>query len=153
MPTARLKNFLDANNIKYNEVNHLVTFTARQTAHAAHIPVKRFAKSVIVKIDGILTMVVIPADEQLDLRILRRVTHAKHVELATEEEFKGKFPDCEPGAEPPFGNLYGLPVFISRSLASDQRIAFNAGNHHEMVELPYQAYERLVSPEAIPYPC
>ncbi len=153
MPTARLRSFLEANNIQYKLINHLVTFTSRETAHAAHIPVKRFAKSVIVKIDGILTMVVIPADEQLDLRVLRRVTHAQRVELAAEEEFRGRFPDCEAGAEPPFGNLYGLPVFIARSLASNDPIGFNAGNHHEMVSLPYQTYERLVSPQAIPYPC
>ena len=152
MPNQRLKTFLEANKIKYDCLNHKATFTALQTAHAAHVPEGHFAKPVLVKIDGMLSMVVIPASERVDLRTLQRVTHSKSVELASEEEFRSLFPDCEVGAEPPFGNLYGLPVFIARSLASDEKIAFNAGSHEEMIELPYQAYESLVSPQAIPYP-
>lgn len=152
MPVEKLRTYLDANNVKYTLIPHNVSYTALQAAHSAHISGRRFAKPVLVKIDGALCMVVIPANEKLDLRCLQRVTHARNVELAKEEEFKSRFPDCEVGAEPPMGNLYGIPVFIARSLAADDTIAFNAGTHNELIELPYQAYERLVSPQAIPYP-
>lgn len=152
MPAEKLKAYLESNNVKYSCLVHRATYTALETAHEMHVPERSFAKPVLVKIDGVLSMVVVPASEKVDLHILQRVTHSKRVELAGERDFKTLFPDCELGAEPPFGNLYGLPVFISRSLASDERIAFNAGTHDEMIEIPYQAYETLVSPQAIPYP-
>lgn len=152
MPVDKLRTYLDSNNVKYNSIPHVTSYTALQTAHSAHISGRRFAKPVMVKVEGKLCMVVIPANEKLDLRCLQRVTHARSVELAREEDFKHLFPDCEVGAEPPLGNLYGLPVFISRSLAVDENIAFNAGTHDELIEIPYQAYEKLVSPQAIPYP-
>jgi Ala-tRNA(Pro) deacylase len=91
-------------------------------------------------------MAVLPASLQVDLSLLKAAAGAKTIALASEPEFKGKFPDCETGAMPPFGNLYGLPVFVEDSLTKDREIAFNAGSHKELVRLPYADFEKLVRP-------
>jgi Ala-tRNA(Pro) deacylase len=146
MPETRLKEFLDHEHVKYVTIGHSPAFTAQEVAALAHIPGKEVAKTVIVKVDGELTMVVLPADEQVHMADLRRTLGTEHVELANEDEFRGAFPDCETGAMPPFGNLYGMKVFVSQVLREDEEIAFNAGSHDELIRLPYAEFERLVNP-------
>lgn len=146
MPETRIKEFLDKEHIKYVSIGHSPAFTAQEIAAAAHIPGKKLAKSVIVKIDGKLAMVVVPASEHVRLTNLREALGAHDVELADEDEFKQAFPDCETGAMPPFGNLYGMNVFVSQALREDEEIAFNAGSHSELIRLSYADYERLVHP-------
>jgi Ala-tRNA(Pro) deacylase len=104
------------------------------------------AKTVMVKVDGKMSMAVLPASYQVDLGQLAEVAGAKKVELATEEEFKGLFPECEPGAMPPFGNLYDMQVYATESLAEDAEIAFNAGSHTELLKLAYADFAKLVEP-------
>jgi Ala-tRNA(Pro) deacylase len=87
-----------------------------------------------------------PASEHVNLNKLKETLGAAKVELASETEFKGSFPDCETGAMPPFGNLYDMKVFVSQTLREDEQIAFNAGSHSELVRLPYTEFERLVEP-------
>lgn len=146
MLAKRLKNFLDEAHVKYITIGHSPAFTAQEIAQRAHIPGKELAKTVIVKIDGELAMVVTPASEHVRLEQLKAALGAESVELAHEFEFKDAFPDCETGAMPPFGNLYGMKVFVSQTLREDDEIAFNAGSHSELVRLPYADYERLVEP-------
>ena len=146
MPESRLKEFLDKEHVKYVSIGHSPAFTAQEIAAAAHVPGKELAKSVIVKIDGELAMVVLPASEHVRLMSLRETLGARNVELADENEFEGAFPDCETGAMPPFGNLYGMKVFVSQALREDEEIAFNAGSHSELIRLTYADYERLVHP-------
>jgi len=146
MPVKKLKEFLDANKIKYVTVAHSPAYTAQQIAASAHIPGRELAKTVMVKIDGKLAMAVLPASFKIDFDLLGKASGAKKVELATEGEFKEMFPGCELGAMPPFGNLYGMDVFVAQSLAEDDEIAFNAGSHTELIKLSYKDFERLVKP-------
>lgn len=146
MPVTRLKDFLDKENVKYVTIGHSPAFTAQEIAERAHIPGKELAKVVMVKIDGELAMVVVPASTHVKLGHLKEALGADEVELASEYEFKDSFPDCETGAMPPFGNLYGLKVFVSQALREDDEIAFNAGSHSELIRLPYTEFERLVNP-------
>jgi len=146
MPVKKLKEFLDANKIKYVTVTHSPAYTAQQIAASAHIPGKELAKTVMVKIDGKLAMAVLAASFKIDFDLLEKASGAKKVELATESEFKEMFPGCELGAMPPFGNLYGMDVFVAQSLAEDDEIAFNAGSHTELIKLSYKDFERLVKP-------
>lgn len=146
MPDTRLRDFLDKEHVKYVSIGHSPAFTAQEVAATAHIPGKELAKTVIVKVDGELAMVVLPAAEQVRMEKLRKTLGARHVELADEDEFKKAFPDCETGAMPPFGNLYGMNVFVSQALREDDEIAFSAGSHSELIRLPYADYERLVHP-------
>lgn len=146
MPVERLKTFLNENEVEYETLEHSEVYTAQEAAAAAHIPGKAVAKTVIVKLDGEMAMVVLPATLKVSLDALKRTTGAGSVELATEEEFEDLFPTCEPGAMPPFGNLWDMQVFVDRHLREDERIAFAAGSHHELVRMAYGDFERLVEP-------
>lgn len=146
MPVARLKEFLDANHVRYDILPHSTAFTTQEAAAAAHVPGRQVAKTVMVRIDGEMAMVVLEAPDHVSLERLRSVTGARHVELASEEEFRGLFPTCEPGAMPPFGNLWDLRVFVDRRLRDDERIAFAAGTHRELVRMSYSDFDRLVDP-------
>jgi Ala-tRNA(Pro) deacylase len=147
MPVKKLKDFLDRNNIKYISIKHSQVFTAQEIAASAHISGKALAKTVMVKIDGKMAMAVLPATEKVDFDQLKKVGSAEKVELASEDEFKDMFPECETGAMPPFGNLYGTDVYADEKLTRDELIAFNAGSHTELIQLPYNDFERLVKPK------
>jgi len=149
MPLNRLREYLDSHNIRYVVISHSVAYTAQGIAALAHIPGKELAKTVVVKLDGGLALAVLPASHQVDLALLQAAAGAKTAELAAEPEFKSKFPDCETGAMPPFGNLYDLPVFADQSLSRDQEIAFNAGSHRELIRLGWEDFERLVQPRVV----
>jgi Ala-tRNA(Pro) deacylase len=105
MPAKKLKEFLDTNHVKYVEIRHSAAYTAQEIAALAHIRGKELAKTVIMKADG--KMAVLPASRKVDLSLLKAAAGTGSVALATKAEFKGLFPDCEAGAMPPFGNLYG----------------------------------------------
>ncbi|OPY72991.1 MAG: YbaK / prolyl-tRNA synthetases associated domain protein [Syntrophorhabdus sp. PtaU1.Bin002] len=147
MPVRRLKEFLDNNNIKYVTIGHSQTFTAQEIAASAHIPGKELAKTVMVRVDGTMAMAVVPASHKVDFSLLKGVANAQKVDLASETAFRDRFPECEIGAMPPFGNLYGMDVFVSEVLSQDEEIAFNAGSHTELIRLKYKDFERLVKPK------
>jgi Ala-tRNA(Pro) deacylase len=151
MPLKKLKDFLDGHNIKYVTISHSQAFTAQETAATAHIPGKELAKTVMVKIDGKMAMAVLPASYKIDFNLLKEATGAKRVELASEQEFKDLFPECEIGAMPPFGNLYGMEVFATESLAENQDIAFNSGSHTELIKMSYKDFETHVKPTVMKF--
>ena len=151
MPLKRLKEFLDNNNIKYVIIYHSRAFTAKETATSAHIPGKELAKTVMVKIDDKMAMAVLPAYHKINFDLLKAATKSSKVELASEKEFKDLFPECEVGAMPPFGNFYGMNVYVTESLAEDEEIAFNAGSHRELVKMAYKDFERLVKPKLVKF--
>jgi len=146
MPATCLKELLDREGIRYSSQPHSAAYTAQEIAASAHIPGRRFAKTVIVNIDGKLAMAVLPANRKVVLQDVRDITGSDRVTFASEDEFKARFPDCEPGAMPPFGNLYGMDVFIATELGKDDEIAFNAGTHAEVIRMAYGDFERLVHP-------
>jgi len=146
MPVKKLKEFLDSCDIKYVIVTHSSAFTAQEIAGSAHIAGKELAKTVMVKVDGKMAMAVLPASYKVDFDLLQKAAGAGKVELATEQEFQDLFPECDVGAMPPFGNLYGMDVFVAESLAEDKEIAFNAGSHTELIRISYQDFETLVKP-------
>ena len=149
MPLTSLKEFLDKHNVKYIVISHSPAYTAQGIAALVHIPGKELAKTVMVKMDGSLVMAVLPASFHVDLMRLKVEAMATTVELASESEFKDRFPDCEIGAMPPFGNLYGIEVFADESLAKDEEIAFNAGSHRELIRLAWEDFEKLVKPKVV----
>ncbi len=146
MPATKLTDFLDKHRVKYVTIRHSIAYTAQEIASLTHISGKEMAKTVMVKLDGTMAMAVVPGPHHVDLDALRKVAAAHTVELATEPEFKSMFPDCEAGAMPPFGNLYGMPVYSAEELREDQNIAFNAGTHSELFRMRYVDFEALVQP-------
>ena len=146
MPLSKLREFLDSHNIKYLVISHSLAYTAQGVAALAHVSGKKLAKTVILKIDGILAMAVIPASDHVDLDRIKKLTCAQVVELASEREFKDAFPDCETGAMPPFGNLYDMAVYADSSLTRNEEITFSAGSHRELVRMQWADMVRLVNP-------
>lgn len=142
----RLKDYLDSKKVRYEVLTHEEAYTATQIAHALHVPGKELAKVVMVKIGEKFVMTVLPSTWKVDLKRLKEVFRASHVRLATEEEFKGLFPDCDIGAMPPFGNLYGLEVYVDRSLTEDEEMVFQAGTHREAIRMRYQDFATLAGP-------
>jgi len=149
MPMTKLEEFLNKNGVAHQVIPHPLAFTATSVAGAAHIRGKEMAKTVVVNLDGHLAMAVVPADRKVDLERLRQATGAVSAELADEREFSGDFPGCEPGAMPPFGNLFGMPVYVEPHLAADVEIAFNAGSHTELIRMAYKDFERLTHPRLV----
>ncbi len=149
MALLRILKHLDREGVPYNVISHPPAFSAQKIAAAAHVRGREMAKIVMVKLEGKLAMTVVPADCSLDIDHFRTATGIDDVEMASEVEFKDRFPDCEGGAMPPFGNLYGLPVFVADALARLEHIAFNAGNHREIIRLRYLDFVRLVQPRVV----
>jgi len=149
MPARKLKEFLDRNDIAYVTFKHSPAYTAKGIAQSAHVPGNELAKSVMLKIDGKLAIAVLPAPFKVNIGVLREAIGAKTVEIATEQEFASTFPGCELGAMPPFGNLWGVPVYASERLSEDDSIVFNAGTHTELIRMHYDDFERLVKPKIV----
>ncbi|MFE8069449.1 YbaK/EbsC family protein [Marinobacteraceae bacterium S3BR75-40.1] len=149
MISPKLKEYLDSNAVKYQSLPHEPAADAARTAHVAHVPGREFAKAVIVKANGRLTMAVVPATDHVHVKELKQALGAADLELADEDEIRAAFPDCEVGAMPPFGNLYGMEVFVNEHLREDDSIVFNAGSHDEALRMSYQDFDRLVHPQVL----
>lgn len=147
MPVTALKEFLDKKKVRFVSIRHSTAYTAQEIAASAHVKGRNLAKSVVVKLDGTMALAVLPAKYQIDLDKLRKAAKVKVAEVAEEAEFSQKFPGCETGAMPPFGNLYDLPVYADRTLTRDEEIAFNACSHTELIQIAYKDFERLVKPK------
>lgn len=151
MPAKKLKAVLDEYKVRYITIRHFSAYTAQEIASKAHISGKELAKTIIVKIEGKLSMAVLPASYQIDFKQLEQAFGTHKISLATEEEFKYFFPDCEVGAMPPFGNLYDMEVFVAETLAEDETIAFNAGTHTELIQMQYADFQKLVQPQVLKF--
>ncbi|MBU1049986.1 YbaK/EbsC family protein [Candidatus Bipolaricaulota bacterium] len=145
MPIEKLKHFLDENGVKYTSIRHSRACTAQEIAELAHIPGKELAKTVMILLADQVAMAVIPASHLVDFECLSDVAGVP-VDLADEGDFVELFPNCDVGAMPPFGNLYGMPIYVSETLAEDDMIAFSAGSHAEIIQMKYDDFQRLTNP-------
>jgi Ala-tRNA(Pro) deacylase len=148
--TNRLLELLDDAAVEYEVIPHRPDFTAQRTAADTHTPGRQFAKTVVLEADGSYALAVLPAHHRVHFARLRELLGTE-INLASEQKVAELFPDCEVGAEPPFGNLYGLPVYVSPELAHDRYITFNGGTHHEAVRMRYADFERLVRPTILDF--
>jgi Ala-tRNA(Pro) deacylase len=143
----RLKELLDEAKVSYEIYNHPLAYTAQEIAAQQHFSGKEMAKVVMLEVDHRLIMGVVPGSRKLDLNTVKASLAAKEVRLATEDEFVSRFPECEIGAMPPFGNLFGLPVVADPALEKDEYIYFNAANHVQTVRITYRDFVQLVRPQ------
>lgn len=141
----RLRELLDRHSVSYAVVMHPAAHTAQQTAHAMHVPGRELAKVVVVRHGGEMSLAVLPAPARVDLPRLSAALRDR-VELAPEHEIAAAFPDCEVGAIPPFGGLYGLKTYLDESLTHDRHITFNAGTHVEGIRMAFDDYRRVAAP-------
>lgn len=142
----RLKDYLDREKVLYEVLTHSQAHTASELAQALHMPGNELAKVVILRVGERFVMTVLPANLKIEVKHLRDLFQTHAVRLATEEEFKTLFPDCELGAMPPFGNLYGLDVYVDECLTTSDDIVFQAGTSSEAMKLRYQTFANLVRP-------
>lgn len=145
----KLRELFDGANVSYEVYNHPLAYTAQEVAQTQHVSGDLMAKVVMLKIDGDLVMSVITGSQKVHLPTIRENLGAQEVRLASEDEFTSRFPDCEIGAMPPFGNLFGLAVYVDPAVAKDESIYFNAGNHVQTVRLRYKDFEALVTPKMV----
>jgi Ala-tRNA(Pro) deacylase len=143
----RLKELFDDAKVSYEVYNHPLAYTAQEIAARQHFSGKEMAKVVMLEVDDRLIMGVIPGSQKINLNTVKASLGAKQVRLATEDEFISRFPECEVGAMPPFGHLFGVPVLVDPALEKDDVIYFNAGNHVQTVRLSYKDFARLVKPQ------
>lgn len=143
---SKLRAFLDENKVRYVVIDHSTAYTAQEVARSAHIGPRMVVKTVVVDADGRPCMVAVAATQKVNLRKVQDVLGARHVRLEKEDRFKELFGDCDPGAMPPFGNLYGMAVIADPVLYLDLEIAFNAGSHSSVVKMAFADFERLVRP-------
>lgn len=149
MLSPKIESYLKDHDVEYETVVHSNAITASETAQVSHISGKQLAKSVAVKVDGKVSLVAIPANRRLNIRDFREATHANNVEVMHEYEFQNKFDDCEIGAMPPLGELYNVDIYLADSLAKQNWIAFNGGNHQELLKMSSQDYIDLVHPKIL----
>jgi Ala-tRNA(Pro) deacylase len=142
----RLESYLRENRVPYQVQHHARAVTAQEIAASEHVPGKMLAKVVIVKAEDRIVMLALPASYRVHEARLPEVPGAQDARLAREDEFASSFPDCEVGAMPPFGNLYGVPVLVDRALAEDDTIVVQAGTHTDTLSLKYSDFARLVEP-------
>lgn len=143
----KMKDYLEKNRVRYEVGIHEMLYTAQEIAAALHVPGKEWAKVVMVKADGKMTMLVLPASYRVDTKKLKKVLNCKRLGISKEKDFEEIFPDCEVGAMPPFGNLYNLGVWVDQVLTEDEFIVFQAGSHVETLKIKYSDYARLVNPK------
>jgi len=149
MPVKSLKKFLDSNNVRYIVCKHSPAYTAQEIAQSAHICGKMLAKTVIILMDGEMAITVMPANCKVRWDRLVKAMGTDFIELADENEFKDAFPDCEVGAMPPFGNLFGMSVYMDEELTRNPDIAFCAGSHSETIRMATADFMEHVKPIVI----
>ncbi|MBN2039915.1 MAG: YbaK/EbsC family protein [Spirochaetes bacterium] len=149
MKCEKVRNYLDENHIPYQTITHFRTYSAQQTAHSVHRHGKELAKPIIVKVNGRPIMVVVTANQKVNLTFLKKIFSTIDVELASETDIMKLFPDCECGAMPPFGKFYGMDELISEDLTKDDMIYFNAGNHTELIGMKYSDFAEIIHPRVV----
>ncbi len=145
----KLKAILDEAKVPYEVYNHALAYTAQEIAARQHVSGNDLAKVVMIEADEQLVMGVVRGNDKVNLHVVEDSLNVRHARLASEDEFISRFPECEIGAMPPFGNLFGLKVYVDSALAKDEHIYFNAGNHVQTVCVRYKDFANLVRPQVV----
>lgn len=139
-----LRNYLESHGIRYEIVAHERTVSSARTAEAAHVPGDKLAKAVVVDDDRECLAVVVPATHRVELGTLSRQL-GRPFHLASETELSRYFRDCDPGAVPAAAQAFGMPVLVEECLLECDEVYFEAGDHAELVRMPGEDFEYLMS--------
>ena len=142
----RIRDYLDSQNVSYETLHHSQAFTAQEVAHSLHVSGKRCVKAVVASGDNKLVILVMPASHRLNFQELKSALRANQLEMLVESELVGLFPDCDLGAIPPLGNLYGISVWVDRAVANAEKIVFCAGTHEDCIRMRYSDFAKLTLP-------
>jgi Ala-tRNA(Pro) deacylase len=142
---SRLKDHLEQTHTQYSQVLHAPARSSQYAASLIHVPGKEVAKTVVVRAGDKVLLAVLPASYHVNLEKLASCAGAP-ARLMEEDEFFKLFPDCQPGAVPPFGELYGLPVYLDKALSEDSEIVVSAGTLSEGIRVRTSDFVNLVQP-------
>ncbi len=142
----RIRDYLASQNVPYETLHHSQAFTAQEVAHSLHVSGKKCVKAVVASGDNKLVVAVMPASHRLNFRELKAALKAEQLEMLVERELVGLFPDCDLGAVPPLGNLYGIEVWVDRAVANAEKILFCAGTHKECIRMRYSDFAKVTRP-------
>jgi Ala-tRNA(Pro) deacylase len=145
--------FLKDARVPFTTFRHPPAFTAQEEAAVSHVPGRSWAKTVVCFADEAPILAVLPAYLMVDLEALRALADARHIRFASEPELATLYPDCEPGAMPPFGDLYLQRVFVDRNLVGEMRMVFNAGTHTDAIEMHYNDFAEITHPVVGAFGC
>jgi len=142
----KLQPYLDRMGIHYQMLRHDTTYSAQGLARAEHISGHRVIKPVLVQADGQFVLCAVPASSRVDLDELQRQLGVSEMKLADEQAMARVFEDCELGAEPPIGAIFGLPTVMDDSLTKQDNVTFQAGSHVEAITMAMADYRRIAQP-------
>jgi Ala-tRNA(Pro) deacylase len=141
-----VQEFLRRSEVEYTVLPHTRAYTAKREAALAAVPERNWAKTVICFADGEPVQAVLPADCDVDFDRLADVIGVPNVRMATENELDWLYPDCEPGAMPPFGPLYRQLVFVDERLTDDEEIVFNGGTYGDAIAMRLVDFVAIAQP-------
>jgi Ala-tRNA(Pro) deacylase len=141
-----IRDFLESRHVWFETLLHCPASSATRRAQSIHLSGRQVAKGVLVKASGGDVLAVLPATHWIDLERLARVLGEQTVRIATEEEVERVFADCERGALPPFGRLYGLKTVVDVSLTGSGEFVFVTNTRHEGMRMRYRDYEAIEAP-------
>ena len=141
-----IKQYLFHSNVSYSHKTHSLAYTSQEIAEVERVPGAEFAKTVVLEADGRMILAVLPADHVINFDVLKRHVGCGKLSLASERQFIETFPSCEPGAMPPFGKLFRLPLYCDAALAKQAEIEFNAGSHVDTIRTTYDNFVKLENP-------
>ncbi|MEW5863499.1 MAG: aminoacyl-tRNA deacylase [Pseudomonadota bacterium] len=140
----KLQDYLARHRVAYELVAHRHTMSSMETAAAAHVPGDRLAKGVVVEDEQGYLLAVVPSTYHVKLGDLGKQLNRRSLRLASEEELKNLFSDCETGAVPPVGGAYGLPAVVEEDLTREPDVFFEAGDHEHLVHVAQADFARLL---------
>ena len=142
----RLQPYLDRMGIQYQMLRHDEVYTAQDLAQTEHVSGHKVIKPVLVQADGQFVLCAVPASCRVDMNELRKQLGAEEMKLADEQTLAQVFEDCELGAEPPIGAIFGLPTVMDDSLADQETVTFQSGSHAEAITIALSDYRRIAQP-------
>jgi len=144
MVPKKIIKFLEKNKVKYEIIKHRTVYTAFDKSQTLKVPARIVGKTLMLKINGDLAIVLISANKNLDINKLKKITKKKKVEFATEKLIKNKLKGVKVGAVPPFGNLWKLPTFVDRALINQTKIIINGGDYNWSIKINLAVFKKIV---------
>jgi Ala-tRNA(Pro) deacylase len=142
-----LRSQLDQLGVSYQWLLHDRALMAQKLAQEEHVSGKRVIKPVLVRADNAFVLCALPASYYIDMDRLGRELGAREARIVDEKELQNVFPECELGAEPPMGWLFGVPTVMDDSLCRQEEVVFQAGTHEEAVSMSLSDYMKVARPK------
>ena len=150
----KITKYLEKAKVKYEPVKHKTVYTARDKAATLRVPEKIVGKVLVVKFNGSFSLVLVPANKNLDKRKFLKVVNdwlkkekqksVKLINFGTEKWMKKNLKGVKIGAIPPFGKIWGLPTFVDRGLMRNPKIIVSVGDYNWSIKISKDNLRKLM---------